>query len=393
MGPIMGRKGNSVEVRASSIRITFYLDNEQIKERLTLNGKSLPPTPANQKYAVRVADEIKRRIELETFTFAEFFPDSERAQSEKKEANLFGNLADLWLESCGKLEAATKSQYATAVRFWKAMLGESKPINKIEHKFIAAKIGGYPWPSAKTHRGHTAMNSPMIGIENMTVVKKLPDPLSIDERDSILEDMQARYDVRIYAYFLFMFFTGMRPEEAIALRWSDIDRKNGIARIRRVRTFKGSERDGSKTNTERDIDLVDQAIHAIDLMRPYTYMQRTNDEVDQAADIFMNPVTGRPWHDERSQRDHYWRPTLKRLGIRWRTAYCTRHTFATAALMGGVRPGYVAEQLGHSLRMLMDRYQKWMPENDKGQSRKMLNSAMGSSNCSQIVPNVKIAKS
>lgn len=45
-----------------------------------------------------------------------------------------------------------------------------------------------------------------------------------------------------------MFFTGLRPEEAIAVRWSDVDLRTETIRIQRVRTFKGSERKGTKTN-------------------------------------------------------------------------------------------------------------------------------------------------
>lgn len=40
----MGRIGTGVEVRDSSIRILFILNGEKIKERVTLNGKSLEPT-------------------------------------------------------------------------------------------------------------------------------------------------------------------------------------------------------------------------------------------------------------------------------------------------------------------------------------------------------------
>jgi integrase len=69
--------------------------------------------------------------------------------------------------------------------------------------------------------------------------------------------------------------------------------------------------------------------------------------------IFQNPVTGEPWHDERSQRDHYWQPALKRLGIRMRRAYSTRHTYCTVALMHGVNPAYIALQAGHSVKMLL----------------------------------------
>lgn len=111
------------------------------------------------------------------------------------------------------------------------------------------------------------------------------------------------------------------------MRWSDLDLRRQSVRVQRVRTFKGSERDGSKTHTERDVDLVPQALEALRTMRAHTLLRRAEraQEEDTEADVFQNPATSRPWHDERSQRDHCWKPALKHLGIRWRYAYNTRH--------------------------------------------------------------------
>lgn len=176
------------------------------------------------------------------------------------------------------------------------------PIAELTHKVVVTKIGGRAWKSAKSHnnylialrgifaleyRGRRALDSPMVGIENMPVVTKLPDPLTPAERDLILTDMAGHYDVRVVAYFVFMFFTGMRPEEAIALRWADIDFHSGTARVQRARTFRGSEREGSKTHTERDVDLVPRALEALAAMKPFTYMKR--DARGREVDVFENP--------------------------------------------------------------------------------------------------------
>lgn len=48
----------------------------------------------------------------------------------------------------------------------------------------------------------------------------------------------------------------MRPEEKIALRWSDVDWNKATARVKRRRTFRGSELEGTKVGPERDVDLV-----------------------------------------------------------------------------------------------------------------------------------------
>ena len=391
----MGRRGSGVEVRGTSIRIKFVLNGETIRERMTLNGKSLTPTPANIKYALRVAADVRKAIAQGVFQYADFFPDSPRAKTEGPAS--FGALADLWLESKGKLQPATRSQYANAVKVWKTILGANTDMDRLTYPVLSAKIGGHPWASAKLannylivlrgifgleYHGRRAADNPMAGIQNLKVVAKLPDPLSSAERDTILADMASRYDVRIVAYFKFAFFTGMRPEEVIALRWTDIDTNHKTARVQRVRSFRGSERAGSKTHTERDVDLVSAAIDALAMVKPYTFLKTSN--------IFENPVTARPFHDERSQRDHYWNPTLKRLGIRHRNAYNTRHTYATAALMAGVNPAYIARQLGHrNTKMLFEKYSKWIDGADKGVQRDAMELAMGG-NSSQIHPNAII---
>ena len=384
----MGRTGTGVEARERSIRVQFVYEGRTIKERLTVAGKALAPTPANLKYAARVAAEIKRRVALGTFTFAEFFPDSKRIPA--TEVTTFGKLAKLWVESKGNLAASTRDQYANAANMWVRMLGEDTPIRDLTHATLAAKIGGTPWASAKSannylialrgilaleYRGPRALENPMIGIDNLSMVKKPPDPLTTDERDQILKALATR-DERVYAYFLFAFSTGMRPEEQIALQWGDVDWQRETVMVQRVRTFRGSERDGSKTHTVREVDLVGPALAALRIMQPYTTLKR--DDVGRPADIFENPVTGRPWHDERSQRDHYWAPTLKRLGIRSRRAYGTRHTYATAALMAGVNPAYIAQQLGNSVKILLERYARWIPQGDNGRARQAMNEALGS---------------
>lgn len=98
-------------------------------------------------------------------------------------------------------------------------------------------------------------------------------------------------------------------------------------------------------------------------------MKRSEDG-ESSAEIFNNPVTGKAWHDERSQRDHYWKPALKRQGIRIRWAYQTRHTYATTALMCGVDPAYIARQMGHAnAKMLFTVYAKWIDAADRGREK------------------------
>lgn len=375
----MGRMGTGVEMREHSIRVGFLLKDKWERETLQLE-----PTPANEKKAITLMSRVKFAVKAGTFTWAEFFPDSKRAAGESSGRQTFGRAADQYLESIGQLSLATRDQYANAVKVWKELLGADTDMDSITHATLKAKVGGGDWASARllnnyliplrgifamVYHGPRAAANPMAGIENSKVVKKPPDPLTRDERDKILGYLAKRYDKRVWAYFAFAFYTGMRPEEIIALQWGDIDFGTKVAHIARVRTFRGSERDGSKTHTERDVELVGRALEALEAMRPYT-------GGDGSRDVFQNPVTRRAWHDERSQREHYWHPALDALGIRRRRPYSTRHTYATIALAGngagsaGANPNYVARQLGHAnTRMLFQTYSKWLDGQDKGTER------------------------
>lgn len=341
----------------------------------------MPPTPPNMRYAEKLVLEIRRRIDNGTFTYADFFPDSPRARQDAGDVSL-KTFGDKWLKAKGRLASATKSQYGNALAFWYEKLGEGRDVRQIAHGDLAALVGSHPWPSPKLCnnyliplRGLFALAvrdlkiaDPTEGIENGKVQKKRPDPFSMEEMHRILADLGEHYDIRVWAYFAYAFATGMRPEEEIAQQWADVDEAHGTARVERAKSFKG-ELKPIKTYQERDVDLVDLALAAIEAMRPYTFMK--------GEFIFENPVTGEPWHDERSQRDHYLKPTLKRLRIRARRAYATRHTYATTALMHGANPAYIARQMGHkNAKMLFEIYARWLDGADRGREKAKIEAAL-----------------
>ena len=52
--------------------------------------------------------------------------------------------------------------------------------------------------------------------------------------------------------------------------------------------------------------------------------------------------------------------------------------------MRGVNPAYIASQAGHSVKMLLEKYARWIPGSDRGNERRLLEAAM--QNLSQISP-------
>ncbi|HEX7439829.1 MAG TPA: integrase, partial [Caldimonas sp.] len=76
--------------------------------------------------------------------------------------------------------------------------------------------------------------------------------------------------------------------------------------------------------------------------------------------IFLDPKDNERWRNDEPPRKTYWNPTLKRLGIRRRNPYETRHTYATMLLMAGATPAWSAKQLGHAVEVFCRKYARWI---------------------------------
>lgn len=146
--------------------------------------------------------------------------------------------------------------------------------------------------------------------------------------------------------------TGLRRSEALALRWSDLDTKNGRLSVRR--SLDTTQRDTmklTKTGGSRVIDIdtdtasvvkawrSDLSSLSLDLGRPDAYM-------------FGNLSGGTRSPNEISRR---WRTRVQRareaLGDKLPTTitlHGLRHTHATLLLELGVHPKVVQERLGHT---------------------------------------------
>lgn len=367
----MARKGTGVEIRDRSIRVGFSHQGRWTRETL-----KLAPTPANVRYAEKLVARVNAEIAAGTFDYGATFPDSKKAPKTASNQT-FGEACDAWFKTKGRLAKKTQTQYRNALEVWKGLLGADTPLSKLAHGRLAGLVGSHPWASAKLLNNYLIclrgvmtlacrelkIDNPMDGIENSRTQAKGPDPLTGKERDAVVGYMAVHFHPYVWRYFAFAFATGARPEEIIALRWGDVDMDRKMVRIERARS---AGMDGPlKTYEARDVELTATAIKALIGM-----MERGPDHV------FINPVTNKPWHDERSQRDHYWKPTLKALGIRERRAYCTRHTYAATALMAGVNPAYIARQMGHkNARMLFHVYAKWIDGADGGRERDRLSQA------------------
>ena len=365
-----GRKGRGVEPLKSSIRLKFTLaTGKRVAETLPWE-----PTTANVKRAERLAPLVRRDINaaaLDDERYRQHFPDSKRV-AQTSGARTFGDFCKLFLSSITDKSANTRSQYRLALAWWTRQLGVDQPIADIRHSRLKALWGSTPWASWKLANNYLiplrgvfalALGDRIITVdplEGLTNKRRPPghepDPFTPDEQETILAHLQENAAPEASDYFACAFGSGMRPEEIIELRRTDIDWARGLVRITRVRS--AGEVRPPKNAKFRDVEMTRLMRAALERREAYAAL------IGAAPDaiLFLNPVTHSPWNSTASQRDHYWNPALKTLGIRHRPAYNTRHTRATRMLMAGCKPAWCASQLGHSVEMFLRVYAKWMPE-------------------------------
>ena len=173
-------------------------------------------------------------------------------------------------------------------------------------------------------------DNPMILIQNRKIQVDLPDPFTKDGMNRLLDWLQTNKTDKeslYYWYYLFMFWTGLRPSEAFAL---------------------SREKSVTKTHVARLVYLNKHSQLAINNLRDY-----------HRDYVLICPATGLPFYNDKPPRIRL-QEAMRATRVRYRPAYNTRHTYATMMLMSGLNVAFVASQLGHSLPMMMKRYARWI---------------------------------
>jgi integrase len=200
---------------------------------------------------------------------------------------------------------------------------------------------------------------PTVGIRTLQEPRTEIDPLDPQEVETFLSECPRWWR----PYFKVCFWTGARPHELAALKWGDVDSTRAAFRIRAGR-YRGVESTPKTLGSIRDVDMLPPVVEAMKAQK-----------AQQAATCLKlglgAPESGRDYVFSGSRggllkpnflRDYVWYSTLKRAGLRRRTMYQTRHTFASNALAAGEAPSWVAQMLGHTTpEMLFTVYARYIP--------------------------------
>lgn len=182
-------------------------------------------------------------------------------------------------------------------------------------------------------------------------VRKEMQSLTPEQANKFLDACEG---TRFGLVFHLALVSGMRPEEYLALRWTDLDFKKNTVTIQQVivwyRWKKGWEFAEPKTQkSRRTIPLPAYLMQKFQEHRreQLEYLMKHRDKYQNKYNLVFMSEVGTPVSLHNLERRHY-KPLLEKAELPDIRLYDLRHSCATLLLVAGENPKVVAERLGHS---------------------------------------------
>jgi len=362
-----------VEFIGQTIRIRFTWKGQRRCETL-----GLPQTAKGIKAAADLRSNVVNLAKLgvlDDTRYAEFFPNS--SYSTTSSMPTFGEYAQSWLNG-RDIVKGTRDNYLVSLNlYWMPVLSQM-PMDQLTSAFLRKTIGEIEWKRSSIKRTSlqrlnpifvTAVldglinRNPLSSIETPAPGRKDIDPFTVAEANRIIAHM---YDtlpksVKIYgALAEFGFFTGMRPGEMYALRWEDIDEQKRTAHVFKI-VVDGQVEIRTKTKYDRHVMLNSRALNALEVAKQIAGIRsaQVRRQVRRSAYVFP-PSRRNEFIQDTTVTAKHFDAAVDELAIRRRPQYNSRHTYATMCLMASMNPAFIANQLGHSVRMLLSTYARWI---------------------------------
>jgi len=336
-------RGNTIQIRYQYEGKTY---SETIKKR---------PNKTNIAYAARIVEDRTNDLKLGRHV-------------EERENPDFFTAAQHYLNTA-RLAKSTRQSYKNCLnRYWLPELGKL-PKRNIRYSDVWETDNNYDWPTGQTRKNaitalrqvfkfakkkYALESNPAAELEQEKHQAPDPDPFTFQEKMAILDKL----DGQANTYFTLAFETGARTGELLALTWNDYDGKQlniDKAIVRQV------QKDSTKTYVKRKVLLTPRAKEALNNC-PTRF---------QKGYIFKQP-TGEHYHDAKKLNDE-WKTAIEAAKVRYRIAYKCRHTYASLGLTAGLKPGFLATQLGHTLETFFKTYARYMQsQSDSAELDKLL---------------------
>lgn len=322
----------------------------------------------NRRLAARLATELERDLAAGSFDYAARFPLSRQLARLGLQPQLppaiptLAAYAQQWLAAQrAHLRPATFYDYSLILRKHLTPALATRPLDQVTRQELEDWLLGLKQAGLGPRRINMALarlrsifrlaeeegliaRNPLRLIRSLREPRAAIDPFDRRECAALMSAAQSPCERALLAILL---GAGLRPSEALGLRWSDLDLGRALLSVRRSRGRYGLAMTKT-TASEREVDLGPILLSEL---RRFAALPR------RAPWLFVGPQ-GQPldWTNFRERR---WPALLAAAGVRPRPPYHCRHTYATT-LLATANPQYVAHQMGHSsLAMIIHHYARW----------------------------------
>ncbi len=194
-------------------------------------------------------------------------------------------------------------------------------------------------------------SNPLAGMPRPRVVRKPRRALSALQVEAIRAQLPTVQDRVLWGLLA---AAGLRPEEALAVRWCDIT--DGHVAVERV-YVSGEFRDTTKTGRFRDVPVVPTLADDLAALRE---LAAGGDDGLVVANRNGGPVNIGNW------RRRVFDPACARAGTPWAIPYSGRHTYCTLQIYAGLPVTEVARLAGHGTDVCLKHYAR---EFDRARSK------------------------
>ena len=349
----MGRSKGRVTICSLRGRLRLRLPREVYRGQQVYFSLSLSDTPENRAIAAERAAQIQKDI-----VWGIFDPSLEKYRSPNFDppriytiGEIFKSYFDYKWPQIAKSTRRNFSTVAARLENWRSARLEDAPKLKnwllenyspdATRRTIAKLSAACNWA---IEEGMIDRN-PFEAIQVRSSKKRNINPFTAAERDRIIEGFKQSEKSSYYAPLVdFLFATGCRPSEAVALRWENISL--GFERITFAQAYVEGQRKSTKTGTIRTfpVNASLKQFLTVHARKTHPHCELVFPSQKKAEISFRN-FTRR-----------HWRSILADLKIAYRKPYSTRHTFITLALDAGVPVKQVAQWVGNSPEIIFKHY-------------------------------------
>ncbi|GAA9637546.1 site-specific integrase [Helicobacter pylori] len=178
-------------------------------------------------------------------------------------------------------------------------------------------------------------------------------PFNLEEIKTLIKNAPS---LRLKAFLVVAFFTGLRTGEQLALLWSDIDFENKKININKSLNLSGVITTPKNKPSIRQVDLLEPVEK---ILKELKASEPANKKM-----IFLSI----PKRTQEFQQA--FKKLLKALNLKERKLYTTRHTFASLMLSQGEEAMWVSKTLGHKdLNTTYSAYSHYIPKQDKERAK------------------------